>query len=556
MIQDNRILKRIFTNANIHTLDAECPNAQAMAVLGSTVYALGSRSDIRALVRDGFQEIDLGGKTVLPGFIDTHCHAISLGMNIETWVGVEDATSVSDIKTRLEERVKQTPKGEWIKGRGWCVGHLHPEMPTRWDLDAVAPDNPVVLIDSSGHISVVNSKALELAGVGPDTDDPVIGGKIDKDPETGEPNGILRELATYKLAWMKGPIPTEKELLNAARLLCHRAASTGITSLSVIMIPLPSEDGTMSYSHLELKPFFTLHQREELITRIRLMVQAYRVIGDGNDHTFLDRMIGLGLVSGFGDDFLEIGGVKVIADGSIMARTAAMRDPYEIEPDSKGILHFPQSQLNDLVSKANQNGFQVEIHAHGDHTIDVTLNAYEYAINQTPEARELRNIITHVRILHDEQIQKIKNLDLMVNGVPGVNGWLPTRFAIESRNVGKDRARLLSRLRTLIDQGITVAGGSDCHPCHPYGPLHYIFRATNRDNFSHEDPLTIDEAIRLWTTDAAYVTRTETRKGSLACGKLADFVVLSHDPFAVIPGELDKIRVERTYVGGKAVWEV
>ena len=142
MIKNDRLLRRIYTNANIHTLDSDYPKARAMAVLGDSVYALGSNSEIRDLAGDGFHEFDLNGKTVLPGFIDTHCHAISLGMNIETWVGVEEATSVSDIQNRLKEKVTRTPRGEWIKGRGWCVGHLHPKMPTRWDLDAVAPENP------------------------------------------------------------------------------------------------------------------------------------------------------------------------------------------------------------------------------------------------------------------------------------------------------------------------------------------------------------------------------------------------------------------------------
>lgn len=160
-----------------------------------------------------------------------------------------------------------------------------------------------------------------------------------------------------------------------------------------------------------------------------------------------------------------------------------------------------------------------------------------------------------MRVLHDEQIERLKELEVMVNATPGVNGWLPTRYAVEAYNVGDKRAKLLSRIRTMLDKGIMVAGGSDCHACHPFGPLHFIFRAINRGNYSCEAPLTLDEAIRLWTINSAYVSFAENKKGSLECGKLADFVVLSEDPYKVDKGKVDRIQVEKTFVGGKKVWD-
>jgi len=553
IIRNETEKKLLFTNGNIYTCDPQYPRCQAMAVHNDRIFALGDTADIRGLLKDGYDEIDLQNKTVLPGFIDTHCHAMSFGMNLGAWVGVHDAETIEDIKERVKARVQHLKKGEWIKGRGWCRGVFHDRMPTRGDIDEVAPDNPVVLIDSTGHIAIVNSKVLEMAGVDRTTEFSG-GGKIDRDPETGEPNGILREMALYNLAWMKGPHPSEEDLVEAARQICEKAASVGITSLSLIMIPFPSEDeGRMGYSPSELKPFVTLRRNNELSVRVRYMMQAYRNWNAG-DHTFLDHLIGLGLSSGFGDDKLEIGGIKIIDDGSIMANTAAMREPYATEPDMMGVLHFDQEQLNAMILKANENDFQVETHAHGDRAVDITLNAFEHAMNANP-GKSLRNILTHARILHDEQIERIKKLGLVVNGVPGVNGWLPTRLAVEAENVGPQRAQLLSRLRTLIDHGVTVAGGSDCHPCHPYGPLHFIYRAVNSGNFSYEDPLTLDEAISLWTTNAAYVSWAEEKKGSLSCGKLADFVILSDDIHRVKLADIDKIEVEKTFVGGEVVWE-
>jgi len=251
---------------------------------------------------------------------------------------------------------------------------------------------------------------------------------------------------------------------------------------------------------------------------------------------------------------LEIGAIKALEDGSIIANTGAVREPYANEPGSRGIAYYNEEQLTSLVLKSNQNGFQVEIHAHGDRATDITLAAYEKALKKGV-AGGLRNIITHVRLLHDEQIQKISDLGIMINGTPGVNGWNPTRFAIEAYNVGDGRAKLLSRLRSLWDKGTMVAAGSDCHACHPFGPLFFIHRMINPGNFSHEAPFTVEEAIRAWTTNAAYVSLAEKKKGSLEPGKLADFVLLSEDPYKVDPKTFEKIEVEKTFVGGRIVWE-
>jgi predicted amidohydrolase YtcJ len=542
----------LFLNGNVLTLDSEESRYEALAVEGDRIFALGSSREIASLRRAGDQEVDLQGKTLMPGFIDVHCHTLSFGLNLKTWVGVQDVTTVEEIQERLAERVRVTRPGEWIKGRGWCKGVLGDRLPTRYDLDQVAPDNPVVIIDATGHMSVVNSYALRLHGVTRETDFGA-GGKIDKDPRSGEPTGILREHATYYIGWMKGQTPTEEELLEAARMMCLKAAKTGITTLHSIMIRFPSEEpGKMGYSPSEIRPFFTMERRGELPIRVWLKIQAYQFSGKGEDHTFVDRLLGLGMAGHFGNERLRIGTVKILCDGAIMANTGAMREPYSSDPETRGIINYNQEQLNALVLKAHRAGFQVEIHAHGDRAIDLTLNAYEYALGTYPR-KDHRHIITHARVLHDEQIEKIVRLGLIVNGVPGVNGWEQSRLRVEAGNVGDNRARLLSRLRTLIDRGIIVAGGSDCHPCHPYGPLHFIQAAVTPNTYSFEAPLTVKEAFRLWTTNAAYESWEEELKGSLTPGKLADMVVLADNPFRVAPNRIETIAVEETWVGGQKV---
>jgi predicted amidohydrolase YtcJ len=543
----------VITNGNIYTLNTGHPRAEAMAIRGDKIFALGTTKEIRPFIQDGYKEMDLGGKTVLPGFIDAHCHALSFGMNLKTWLGVFDTESIEEMKEKVAQRVRHAKRGDWIKGRGWARGLLD-RLPTRYDFDQVAPDNPVILVDGPGHLSVLNSKALEVAGI--DRNTVFEGrGKIDKDPSTGEPTGILRDVATFKLAFLKGPQPSADEFLEAAKLICERAARVGITSISEMLTIYPSEDEKNGgYTGVGIRPFVTLYRRGELPIRVRFMVHAYQHWGDPHDHTNLDRLIGLGLSSGIGDDRLEIGGIKTLCDGSIISNTGAMREPYSSDPTTKGILYYNQQQLNELVLKANQNDFQMEVHAHGDQAVDLTLGAYKHSFNNYPPAKDLRNIITHARILHDDQIRKIRDLGLMFNGVPGTDGWEPTRLAAEAINVGKERSRLISRIRSLIDEGIMVTGGSDCHPCHTFDPIHIIYRMVNKENFSYEDPLTLDEAIKLWTTNAAYVGFAEDKKGSLECGKLADFVVISHDPYDMNLGDINKIEVEKTFVGGERVW--
>jgi predicted amidohydrolase YtcJ len=544
--------RTFFVNGNILSLDAQDRTYEALAVEGDRILALGTTKEILSHMRQGDREIDLQGKTVMPGFIDVHCHIMSFGLNLKTWMGVPEVSRVEEIQAKLAERVRITPKGEWIKGRGWCKGRLEDQLPTRYDLDKVAPDNPVVIIDATGHLAVVNSYALRLAGITRDTVLEV-GGKIDKDPKTGEPTGILREHALYHFAWMKGPAPTEEELVEACRLMCLKAARAGLTTFHLIMIPFPSPDaGRMGYSPDEMKPFFILEKRGDLPIRVWLKVQAYQFGGKGDDHTFIDRLIGLGLAGQFGNDRLRIGSVKIICDGAIMANTGALREPYDSDPETRGVINYNHTQLNALVEKIHRAGFQIEIHAHGDRAIDLTLNAYEKALEKFPRP-DHRHIITHVRLLHDDQIEKIKRLGLIVNGVPGVNGWEPSRLRSEAFNVGDKRAHMLSRLRTLIDKGVTVAGGSDCHPCHPYGPLHFIQAAVTPSHFSFEPALTVKEAVQLWTVNSAYESFEENLKGTLEPGKLADMVILGDDPFKVDKKHIENIPVLETWVGGKKV---
>jgi hypothetical protein len=514
----------VLCNGKVITMNPSQPSAQAVAAKNGEIVAVGLDAEIKPLIGKKTKTIDLRGRTVLPGLIDTHIHVAGLGRSLAP-INLRDVNSIEELQKKLEEQVQKLPKGRWITGRGWDQDRLvEKRYPTRWDLDESSHDNPVVFTRVCGHMCVANSKALEMANIAGQTVPP-LWGQIDKDAETGEPTGILRESA-MNLVWDLVSPPSEEALVEACGSACRKAAKAGLTSVHWIV---ESAD--------EMRAINELRRRDELFVRVYILVPS----------ELLEQVAGLGLCTGFGDDFVRIGSLKVFADGSLGARTAALREPYYDEPATKGLMHYSQEELNALVLQAHTAELQLAMHAIGDKAIDMVLTALENALTKVPR-KDHRHRIEHASVLDEDLISRMKRANVIASVQPH---FIVSDFWVVDR-VGVERARWVYPFRILITEGIKVTGGSD-FPVEPMDPLLGMWAAVAERSFP-EERLTVDEALQLYTIDAAFASFEESTKGSIESGKLADLVILSRDPHEVSPENIKDIEVEMTILGGKVVY--
>jgi len=387
----------VVLNANIITMNDRQPRAEALAVKNGRIVYVGSSEEAGKYVGEGTRVIDAEGRTIAPGFIDTHIHLIGFGFSL-MWIDLRDVTSIEELKRRVRERVKSTPVGKWIIGRGWDQEKfVEKRYPTRWDLDEVAPEHPVILRRVCGHICVVNSKALEIAGITRDTPDPE-GGKIDRD-ESGEPTGILRERA-MALVWDKIPPPTIDEALKAAEMACREALKHGLTSVHFV-----------SATPEELRVLQLLRRK---MGRLPIKISLY-IRGD-----VLEHMVKLGVIRGFGDEYLKINGVKLLVDGSLGARTAALREPYRddpVNPNNTGILVMSRDELYRAVKLAHEAGLQCAIHAIGDRAVEMVLDVVEQVLRELPR-EDHRHRIEHASVMSGELIERMARIGMVASVQP------------------------------------------------------------------------------------------------------------------------------------------
>jgi len=517
----------VLMDGNVLTMDSSQPSAEAVAVKKDRIVKVGANKEISRWIGNDTKVIDLQGRTVVPGLTDSHIHVGDFGKFL-MWIDLKDVDSIEEMQRRIRERAQKIPEGRWIIGSGWDqTRFVEKRYPNFRDLDEASPDNPVVLYHQCGRVCVVNSKALELAGVTKETKSPS-GGKIEKAAENGEPTGILRENAT-DLVWKTIPEPSEEEIMEAASLACKKIVEAGVTSIHWI---------------------FTSSTEIPIIQKLRaenkLPLRVYTIIPTN----ILDQINGLDSLLGSDNTDRNLG-VKVFVDGSLAARTAALRGPYSDDPATKGQLLYSQEELNALVVKVHKANFRLVMHAMGDQAIDMTLTTIEKALMEAPRKNH-RYRIEHASVLNKELIQRIKKLGMMVSVQPKC---VISEFSVWSavERLGPERARWLYPLKTLINEGIWVAGGSDC-PMEPLSPLQGIQAAVTRQFFP-EEQITVDEALRMYTVNAAYASFEETVKGSIEEGKLADLTVLSGDPTAVPPSKIGDIKVKMTIIGGKVVYQ-
>lgn len=514
----------VLTNGNVLTMNPSKPHAQAIAVKDDKIIKVGTDKEIKTWIGKNTKMIDLEEKTVVPGFIDTHVHITGFGKSLKQ-INLRGVGSIKEMQKKLERRIQKTAKGRWILGRGWDQDILtEKRYPTRWDLDKFSPNNPVIFTRVCGHLCVANSQALESAGITRETTSPHAG-QIDKNLKTGEPTGILRENA-MDLVWEVKPETSEEELIETCSLACQKAVEAGLTSVHWLI-----------NSPTEIRVIQKLRQQNKLPLRVYIMVSV----------KLLGRLIDLGLHTGFGDSRIRIGSVKIFSDGSLGARTAALFQPYHDEPTRKGIMLYTQEKLNMLVMKAHKAGFQLAVHAIGDRAVDMVLTALEKALKEAPK-KDHRHRIEHASVLNERLIQRMKKLKVIASVQPH---FVVSDFWVADR-VGSTRARWVYPFKTLIQEGVLTTGGSDC-PVEPIDPLLGIWAAVAREAFP-EERISVDDALRLYTVNAAYASFEEDIKGSIDVGKLADLVVLSREPHEISPNEIRDVKVEMTIVGGKVVY--
>jgi predicted amidohydrolase YtcJ len=515
----------VLVNGNIITMNPSQPQAQAVAVKDGRIAKVGANREIRSSSGEDTQVIDLEGKTALPGFTDAHIHMAGFGKSLAE-INLRDFGSIEEMQKELKRGVRDAKEEEeWILGRGWDQERLiEKRYPTRWDLDTVSSDNPVVLTRVCGHLCIANSKALEKACITAETASPS-GGKIDKDPRTGEPTGILRENA-MALVHRVIPKPSEHQMMEACDKACRKAVEAGLTSVHWIID-----------SPAEILAIQKLNSQKKLPLRVYMQIPV----------DLLDHLIRLGLSTGFGDDMVRIGGVKIFGDGSLGARTAALNAPYTDAPSTKGMPLYRMDKLEELVTKVHEAGLQLVVHAIGDHAIDMVLTALENTLKKLPR-EDHRHRIEHASVLSADLIARMEKLSVIASVQPH---FVVSDFWIVDR-LGKQRAKWVYPFKTLIEERIITVGGSDC-PIEPISPLRGIWAAVSRKPFP-EQRITVSAALRMYTIDAAFASFEEDIKGSIEVGKLADFVVLSNDPRRVPIKQTKEIEVEMTLVGGSMVF--
>lgn len=522
----------ILHNGNFWTVSAGQPHAQAVAISHGRFLAVGSNDEVLSLAAGGARKVDLGGNTVLPGFIDAHTHPAMAGLDHLRMVDC-DLRSIADILSALRKRAAQTAPSEWVLGFKYDDTKTSDGRPlTIADLDSAVPDHPVFVEHRGGHTAWVNSLAMKMAKVDDHTPDPP-GGQYDHDPGTGHLTGHIRENAKGGIQNLIPSKFTRADRQEGVKLISKMMTRTGVTSVGDAM-------GTPD----DLRAYQDAREAGDLSFRVYCLIEYH----------FIDQMLAAGIRTGMGDEWVRVGAMKMFCDGSISERTARLSQPYIGRPDDFGILVADEEQLYPVARKAHEAGWQLGTHANGDVGIDITMKVYERLQRELPR-RDPRFRLEHCTVVNDSLVQRIKAL-----------GAIPLPFSTyayyhgeKMKEYGAERVDHMFALRSFIDAGIRPTQASD-YPPGPFEPMmalrSEVTRTDSKGNvWGPKQKITVAEAIRVGTLNGAYASYEEKQKGSIEPGKLADLVVLGRDPFKVDPLELIDIPIQRTMVGGTWVFE-
>lgn len=528
----------ILTNAKIWTGDKSHPNAEAVAVIGDRIVAVGTATEIDAWRGTKTKIMDIQGKLMVPGFNDAHVHFVPGGLQLGS-IDLRETKSVQDLGRRIAAyiRAKKLKPGEWITVGDWDEQQWDPaKLPGRQSIDAFSPNNPVAINRHDGHEILANSAALKLAGVTAESRAPA-GGEIAHDTK-GEPTGILKD-AAQALVLNRVPELTHAQRMAAAKRALEYAASLGLTSVQ-----------DMDPAYADMQVYAELAQKGQLTSRI----YAAPLETDWQDQAKL------GIRHAFGTSYYRMGALKGFADGSLGSTTAYFFQPYLDAPNTRGLLSDemqPPEKMRARLQAADKAGLQMCVHAIGDQAISITLDIYS-EIERANGPADRRWRIEHAQHIAPKDFDRFASLGVIASVQPyhaiDDGQWLEKR-------IGVQRGKTTYAFRTLMQHGVRLAFGTDWTVA-PLNPLETVYAAVTRatldgkhpDGWNPEQKLTVAEAMEAYTMGSAYAEFQETVKGSVSPGKLADLVVLSDDIFKIAPADIRQVKVEMTMVGGRVVY--
>mgnify|MGYP001025320062 FL=1 len=523
----------IVVNGNIHTVDSRMPNAQSFAVKNGRFIAVGTNTDTAMLGGPNTKILDLAGQTVIPGFIDAHIHVLSSGSR-HVMAADCDLRSISDVENALKRRAQKTDAGNWVQGFKYDDTKTEENrFLTTTDLDKVSTELPVYVSHRAGHVYYVNSKALALAGYNDDSPDPH-GGKLGRDPNTGKLNGVIYERAVEAFRELLPTVDPE-DRRRGLKLINGMLSEVGLTSVHDASV---SNDEFVTY--------------QEGLENGDLDLRVYMLMAKAHFPALRDA----GIRTGFGNDHLRVGGIKMVSDGAIAARTAYLSEPYiGSYHDDCGKQAMSPEEINESVREIHSEGFQVCIHANGDLAISMVLDAYEEVLKEFPRSNP-RHRIEHCTLVNPEILTRMNR-----------TGTIATPFCTyvyyhgeKMRFYGDDRLEWMFAQKSFMEYGVMSTGATD-YPPGPYEPLLGIQSCVTRTDINGtlwgpSQKISAKDALRIYTLNGAYASFEESEKGSIEPGKLADFVVLEEDILDVDPFSIKDIKVLKTVVGGKPSYEI
>ena len=543
LLSSEKDITTIFKGGTILTVDKDFSEAEAIAIRSNQILAVGTEEQVKEIAGSDAKVIDLNGKTMLPGFIDPHTHVIagSVVDNTMEYVGMARFQTVDEVLEHLADRVKNTPKGEWIVFRNFDPSvQTGRDALTFADLDPISTDHPIFVFNASGHLAYANSKAFEVAGIPADVKNPP-GAEFVRDSD-GKLNGIMKNNVAFLQVLGKYPALAEADPMNALIALLGKWSQHGLTTVSELSF------GGLTQSPSDTQVLFEAAQSGQLKARIRAY-PFYTIGAEVWDEA--------GVKPGQGDALARIAGYKLVADGSNQGFTGLQREPY-LNSDDKGIAYMSSKELTNEAVKQASKGWHLAIHGNGDAAIDNVLDACEAIRNAGVDMNKVRARIEHCSILHDDQIERMKDLGVSASFLIGhVHYW---GVAMRDEVFGEEKAQLLDRCNSVEKAGVGFTVHSDFMVTDPV-PLHMIEMAVTRKTWKEpeyvlapNERISVESAIRALTSEAAWQLYSEHEVGSLDVGKLADFVILDNDPRKVNPDAIKDIKVLETWMDGKQVY--